>query len=236
MSWILAIETSTDNCSVALAKNTECVASISENNRNSHSTILPLFINEVIKIANLNIEDIDAVAVSQGPGSFTGLRIGVSVAKGICFALYKPLIAINTLQSLVSGVKSKMNEETLLLSLIDSGAQECYYAIYNDCYSEVVPPDSAIVDEKLFKTFPTGKNYLIAGYRIHKWTKFLADYKNVSILEDVYPDALHLSDLAFTKFENNDFVSVNTFEPYYLRDFKARDFSIKINNILFPKK
>jgi len=234
MPTILAIETSTDNCSVAIGDHKGIISSRSMHDRSSHSTKLPVFIEEILNESRLNIAEINAIAVSMGPGSFTGLRIGVSLAKGICFGTGKPLIGINTLESLVTGAHHLMDDESLLCSLIDAGNNEAYYSVYNKHFQQIIKPEIADFNMSVFCKLPDTKKMFFAGYKLDKWLSFLQNNPDVIILNHVYPDASNLVQPALTKYLKNEFDDIRFFEPLYLRDFKARDFSAKIKKVLYP--
>ena len=149
MAIILNIETATKNCSVCLAENGEILAIRELNDGNySHAEKLHPFIQDILKEAEITVGNIDAVAVSKGPGSYTGLRIGVSAAKGICFAIDKPLISIDTLKSLAHSFSI---EEGLIASMLDARRMEVYSAVYNPMYEQVREIRAEIIDENSFK-------------------------------------------------------------------------------------
>jgi len=149
---ILQIETATTVCSVALAKDGHVLGFKQIDERNIHAEIITLFIDELITGAGIPYNDIDAVAVSSGPGSYTGLRIGVSTAKGLCFALEKPLIAIETLAAMAQGViaKSSIDKKTLLCPMIDARRMEVYTALFDSDGNRIKNTTAEIIDEQSF--------------------------------------------------------------------------------------
>src|SRR5665213_143985 len=153
MSLILQIETATSSCSVALAKNGYVLAEEQLNQRNVHAEVITLFIDDLVKNAGVVYEQIDAVAVSSGPGSYTGLRIGVATAKGLCFALDKPLMAIETLAGMANGIRKRGNditEDMLLCPMIDARRMEVFTAIFNGSGDRIKPTTAEIVTEDSF--------------------------------------------------------------------------------------
>lgn len=218
MAIILNIETATKNCSVCLAKNGEVIAIRELNDGNySHAEKLHPFIKELLKEANINSKAISAVAVSKGPGSYTGLRIGVSAAKGICFALDKPLISIKTLDSLAHAIEV---EEGVIVPMLDARRMEVYSAVYNSKYEEVRTIQAEIIDKNSFKEeFSKGKVYFL-GDGASKCKEVL-QHDNAIFIEDKFPSAKQMAILSYNKYKKNDIEDVAYFEPFYLKDFVA---------------
>ena len=215
MEYILNIETATKNCSVALAKEGKTIIckEIAEEGY-SHAERLHVFIEEIIKEAGISLNDLSAIAVSQGPGSYTGLRIGVSAAKGLCFALGIPLIAVDTLQVLASQVNVT---EGLIIPMIDARRMEVYSAIFNPKFDKKREILAEIIDQNSFSD--TGEKLYFVGDCAEKCKAILTKENHV-FLEDIkYPSAKEMSVLSFEKFKINDTVDVAYFEPYYLKDF-----------------
>ena len=215
MGYILNIETATKNCSVALAKEGEIVLckEIAEEGY-SHAERLHVFIEEIIKEAGISLSDLSAIAVSQGPGSYTGLRIGVSAAKGLCFALEIPLIAVDTLQVLASQVNVA---DGLIVPMIDARRMEVYSAIFSPKFDKKREILAEIIDGDSFSD-RSEKLYFV-GDCAEKCKSVLIKENHV-FLEDIkYPSAKEMSILSYQKFKTNDTVDVAYFEPYYLKDF-----------------
>ena len=215
MGYILNIETATKNCSVALAKEGEIVLckEIAEEGY-SHAERLHVFIEEIIKEAGISLSDLSAIAVSQGPGSYTGLRIGVSAAKGLCFALEIPLIAVDTLQVLASQVNVA---DGLIVPMIDARRMEVYSAIFSPKFDKKREILAEIIDGDSFSD-RSEKLYFV-GDCAEKCKSVLIK-ENHLFLEDIkYPSAKEMSILSYQKFKTNDTVDVAYFEPYYLKDF-----------------
>ncbi|SFC87482.1 tRNA (adenosine(37)-N6)-threonylcarbamoyltransferase complex dimerization subunit type 1 TsaB [Algibacter pectinivorans] len=218
MSLILNLETATTNCSVSLSKDGKTIVLKEDNDKNySHAERLHVYIDAVLKEANITSNDLDAIAVSKGPGSYTGLRIGVSAAKGLCFALNKPLIAVPTLNALAYQVTM---ESGVVVSMLDARRMEVYSAIYDLDYKQIRETQAEILDETSFKNYlEQGKVYFI-GNGVEK-TKTLINHPNAIFVDNKLPSANHMSVLAYQKYKENSFEDVAYFEPYYLKDFVA---------------
>ncbi|MBF4472185.1 MULTISPECIES: tRNA (adenosine(37)-N6)-threonylcarbamoyltransferase complex dimerization subunit type 1 TsaB [Flavobacterium] len=215
MSYILNIETATKNCSVALAKNGETILckEIAEEGY-SHAERLHVFIEEIISEAGIQFKDLAAIAVSQGPGSYTGLRIGVSAAKGLCYALNIPLIAVDTLQALASKVKIS---EGLIVPMIDARRMEVYSAVFSADLNKKREVLAEIITENSFEDF-TEKVYFVGD--CNEKCKAVLTKDNFVFLDEIkYPSASEMSALSFDKYKISDTVDVAYFEPYYLKDF-----------------
>ena len=218
MAFILNIETATTNCSVSLSKEGKTIVLKEDNDKSySHAERLHVYIDEVLKEANINSNKLDAISVSKGPGSYTGLRIGVSAAKGLCFALDKPLISIPTLDALAHQVKM---DDGIIVSMLDARRMEVYSAIYDSNYNEIRETQAQILEKTSFNDYlEQGKVYFI-GNGVEK-TKTLINHTNAIFIEDKLPSANDLSLLADTKYKKNDTEDIAYFEPYYLKDFVA---------------
>ena len=215
MSYILNIETATKNCSVALAKDGQTILckEIAEEGY-SHAERLHVFIEEIIQEAGICFQDINAIAVSQGPGSYTGLRIGVSAAKGLCYALNIPLIAVDTLQVLALQAKVA---EGLIVPMLDARRMEVYSAIFNAKLEKQRDVQAEIITENSFEN--SSETIYFVGDCAEKCKTVLTQPNFVFLEEVKYPSAKEMSALSFSKFQNSDFEDVAYFEPYYLKDF-----------------
>lgn len=227
---ILQIETATTVCSVALAKNGKVITSKDLEQRNIHAEVINVFIDELLTKTGNHYTDIDAIAVSCGPGSYTGLRIGISTAKGLCFALDKPLIAIETLESMAQGIidnpalLSTFNLEpsTLLLCpMIDARRMEVYTAIFNTKGENIVPTAAEIINENSFADSLKENQVLFFGDGAEKCREVLSNNPNAHFLTGFTNSAGHLTKKAAEKFAKKDFEDVAYFEPFYLKDFIA---------------
>lgn len=215
MPIILNIETATKNCSVSLAKEGKtiiCKEIATENF--SHAEKLHVFIETILKETNLTFKDLNAVAVSQGPGSYTGLRIGVSSAKGLCFALDLPLIAVDTLELLARKI---IIEKGIIIPMIDARRMEVYTAFYDKNYTKTRKTEAEIIDE--FSYDEINETIHLVGDGTLKFKETLTHSKFIFHGDILYPSANEMSFLSFEKYKKSDFVDVAYFEPYYLKDF-----------------
>ncbi|KGO94094.1 tRNA (adenosine(37)-N6)-threonylcarbamoyltransferase complex dimerization subunit type 1 TsaB [Flavobacterium subsaxonicum] len=217
MTYILNIETATKNCSVALAKDGAVVA-LKEfaGEGYAHAEKLHVFIEDVLTQGNITFKDLSAIAVSMGPGSYTGLRIGVSAAKGLCYALNIPLIAIDTLELLA--LKIKVNEGAII-PMIDARRMEAYTAIFDKDYNKVRETKAEIISENFFDAI-AGIIHLI-GDGAAKYAQVLPAGKFVYHEDVLYPSANEMAQPSFNKYKISDTVDVAYFEPFYLKDFIA---------------
>jgi tRNA threonylcarbamoyladenosine biosynthesis protein TsaB len=227
MHIILGIETSTKICSVAITNGDKLLALEEEGGDYSHSEKLTIFIQKVLKKAGLGLKDIDAVAVSKGPGSYTGLRIGVSVAKGLCYALDRPLIAVDTLQamarnpSLIIPKGEMRRDEALFCSMIDARRMEVYTAIYNDQNKMIEPITAKIIDENSFSDYLKKDKIIFFGDGAAKCKEVLGKNDNAIFSDEGLPSAQYINQIALEKFNAQNVENVAYFEPYYLKDFIA---------------
>jgi tRNA threonylcarbamoyladenosine biosynthesis protein TsaB len=215
LSYILNIETATKNCSVALAKDGKTILckEIAEEGY-SHAERLHVFIEAIIEEAGIALQDLSAIAVSQGPGSYTGLRIGVSAAKGLCYALDVPLIAVDTLQALAAQVTISSG---LIIPMIDARRMEVYSAIFSPSLEKKREVLAQIIDENSFED--RQETLYFIGDCTEKCKSVLTNENHVFLEEIVYPSAKEMSAISFEKFKISDTVDVAYFEPYYLKDF-----------------
>lgn len=218
MAIILCIETATTNCSVAIAKEGVVLALKEDNSdKYSHAEKLHVFIQDILKENGLMNKDLDAVAISKGPGSYTGLRIGVSAAKGLCFSLDIPLISVPTLTSLAHQVAT---DEGLIIPLLDARRMEVYSAVFNDKYEQLRETKAEILEATSYQEYlRKGKVYFI-GSGVDKFQKVCKD-PNALFIKEKLPSASEIASLANHKYEISDMEDVAYFEPYYLKDFIA---------------
>ncbi len=218
MALLLHIESATTNCSVALSKNGKTIA-LKEDARNgySHAEKLHVYINEVLEQANINREHLDGIVVSKGPGSYTGLRIGVSAAKGLAYALEKPLLSVSTLEVLAQQVAI---EEGVIVALLDARRMEVYAAVFDKNYNQIRSTEAQILDETAFRDYlENGKVYFV-GNGVEK-TKTVIAHPNAVFIEDKLPSANNMGGIANEKYKKSDTEDVAYFEPFYLKDFVA---------------
>jgi len=218
MALVLNIETATTNCSVSLSKDGETLVLKEYNSAGySHAETLHVFIKDVFEAANINTLDIDAVAVSKGPGSYTGLRIGVSSAKGLCYALNKPLISVSTLESLSHQVKV---EEGIIIPMLDARRMEVYSAIFNHNHELIREIKAEILTEDSYADLLKENKVYFVGNGVAK-TKQLINHPNAIFIDGKLPSANEMSLLSELKYKKSDIEDVAYFEPYYLKDFVA---------------
>jgi tRNA threonylcarbamoyladenosine biosynthesis protein TsaB len=221
---ILQIETATTSCSVALQHNGRVLASRSLDQRNVHAEVITLFIESVFAEAGKTYSDIDAVAVSSGPGSYTGLRIGVSTAKGLCYGLDKPLIAVETLKAMADGLitrlKGGLTEGTLLCPMIDARRMEVFTALFDINGNKTLPTAALIIDETSFADLLAQHPIIFFGDGAIKCRETIT-HPNARFYEGFANSAIDLTKAAVHRLNNKVFEDVAYFEPYYLKDFIA---------------
>lgn len=217
MAFILNLETATKNCSVCLANDGVAVA-IREyaGEGYAHAEKLHVFIGEVLQEAGITIKDVAAIAVSMGPGSYTGLRIGVSSAKGLCYALNIPLIAIDTLELLARKITI---DAGIIIPMIDARRMEVYTAIFNADYTKVRDTQAEIITEDSFEYIDTVIH--LTGDGAAKCKELMSGDKFIYHDDVLYPSSAQMAILSFDKFKKSDTVDVAYFEPFYLKDFIA---------------
>lgn len=223
MTRILCVDTATDVCSVALSEDGICADKIEATEERAHARVLTVQIEDVLHRNSLTAKDLDAIAVSEGPGSYTGLRIGVSVAKGICYTRGIPLIAISTLQILAAAfvqTKGKPDEAALLLPMLDARRMEVYYAQYNANLKEQVKATPKIIESGVFDDLNKEKEIHIIGSGAEKCKDVLA-LPNVSYHPEIINKAEYMPPLAQDYFIANRFADLAYFEPAYLKPFLA---------------
>jgi len=227
MSLILSIETATNICSVALAKNGKLLSIREINGKNSHAEILNVFIEEILIESSYSLNDLDAVAVSEGPGSYTGLRIGVSTAKGFCYALDIPLIAISTLQSLAQYTKENINsillknENLVFCPMIDARRMEAYTAHFNSKIEEIRKVEAEIIDENTYSDILENNTFVFSGDGSGKFHNFYKNHPNAHFYSETLSSSKGMIALAEEKFKNKDFADLAYFEPNYFKAFVA---------------
>ena len=218
MAYILNIETSTTNCSVALSKNGVVIGIKEDNNLEySHAERLHVYIDEVLKTAKATIDQLEAIAISKGPGSYTGLRIGVSAAKGLCYALSLPLISVPTLEALAHQVETPKGP---IIAMLDARRMEVYSAIYDAHYTEIRSTEAEVLTSESYDELLELSPVYFIGNGVAK-TKDIIAHKNAQFVEDKLPSAQQMCALSYDKFKKNDFEDVAYFEPFYLKDFMA---------------
>ncbi|WP_434037025.1 tRNA (adenosine(37)-N6)-threonylcarbamoyltransferase complex dimerization subunit type 1 TsaB [Formosa sp. 4Alg 33] len=218
MALLLNIETATTNCSVSLSKDGETFALKEDNDKGySHAERLHVYIKALFEEHNIESSQIDAVAVSKGPGSYTGLRIGVSTAKGLCFALDKPLISVSTLEALAHQVNT---DNGVIVAMLDARRMEVYASVFDANYNEIREIKAEVLDADAYAFYlEQGKVYFV-GNGVEK-TKTIITHPNAVFVDDKLPSAREMGALADLKYKKSDTEDVAYFEPYYLKDFVA---------------
>ncbi len=229
MRQILNIETSTQICSVALSVDGKTIALQESNTESSHARQITVFAEQLMYTADLNFQDLDAIAVSKGPGSYTGLRIGVSTAKGFCYSLDKPLISVGTLKSMANGMILKLTDEGknpddfLFCPMIDARRMEVYTAVYDSRLREVRKVLAEIIDENSFADFfKQNKPLIFMGDGAAKCEEILTKVSQSAIFrKEFLASATYMAPLAEKKLKAGEFEDTAYFEPFYLKDFVA---------------
>jgi len=217
MGVILSLETSSTNCSVCVAKEGVILSMKELNSANySHAEKLHLFIEEVMLQASLNMQDLSAIAVSKGPGSYTGLRIGVSAAKGLCYALGIPLISVSTMKSLASQVV--IMGDGVLIPVLDARRMEVYSAVFDAQLKEIRETKAEIIDENSFNDYTNSSAVHFIGSGAEKIQEVFQN-DTIHYHCDIVPSAKEMATISWDKYQRKDFEDVAYFEPYYLKDF-----------------
>ncbi|MBQ2852671.1 MAG: tRNA (adenosine(37)-N6)-threonylcarbamoyltransferase complex dimerization subunit type 1 TsaB [Bacteroidales bacterium] len=241
MSMILCLETSTAVCSVALVDNSNVIALRESLDGQNHAEKITIFIDEVMKEANISYNELEAIAVSKGPGSYTGLRIGVSTAKGLCYAMEKPLIAIDTLAAMTEGfldnnfdndhdtnIKSlpsslssslSSSSSSIFCPMIDARRMEVYSAFFTGDMKKISETEALIIDESSFSDLKLNHHLYLFGDGADKLVSLFENEENITVIEKFHCSAAYMARLAEEAFKNNNFVDTAYFEPFYLKDF-----------------
>jgi len=220
MPSILCIETSTTVCSVAIGNENGLIAHKEVNAGFTHAENLHVFIDEVIKDAGLIRKNIDAMAVGKGPGSYTGLRIGVSAAKGIAYALNIPLISMNTLMNLCVAAKKQIQDSGIILCpMLDARRMEVYTALYNQQLDELESTNALIITSESLNELSSKGNIVLFGDGANKCAELIKENSKISILENIVPSAINMIEYSIEQFNKKQFEDVAYFEPFYLKEF-----------------
>lgn len=216
MALILLLESSTKNCSVALSEGNEVIA-LKEQSAEQyiHAEKIHEFVQSALGQANKKITEVEAVAISKGPGSYTGLRIGVSAAKGFAFSLNIPLISVDTLYSLAYFGHRKFHGAEFYRPMLDARRDEVYTALYDKDLKCIQTVTAEIVNEYFFR-FTNNTHAIFIGDGAHKCEPFVADS---NAIQSILPSASNMAEIANEKFNNKHFEDVAHFEPFYLKDF-----------------
>jgi tRNA threonylcarbamoyladenosine biosynthesis protein TsaB len=220
MALLLNLETATTVCSVSISNQGRMIALCELDQGFTHAENLHLFIRNILSEANVSINQLNGIAVSKGPGSYTGLRIGVSAAKGLAYALGIPLISLDTLQIMSAGAQSLSTSDFVFYCpMIDARRMEVYTSVYNDALEQVQPIEAMIVDADSMQVFRQYPKIWFFGDGMPKCRELLSRLPGADFIDNCFPSAKHMCQLAYDKFITKDFEDVAYFEPFYLKDF-----------------
>ncbi|MBQ5827413.1 MAG: tRNA (adenosine(37)-N6)-threonylcarbamoyltransferase complex dimerization subunit type 1 TsaB [Bacteroidales bacterium] len=222
--YILLLETATDSCSVALSENSNIIAEKYINQPKAHASLLARYICDILQENNLTMEDCNAVAVSKGPGSYTGLRVGVSCAKGLCYGASKPLISVCTLATIAQMALDNNlytgEGDFLIVPMIDARRMEVYTANFNSKGEQLTPVEAKILDETSYAAELAAGPVLFTGNGAEKFKELVGDNPN-AFFAPQEPHAAGMRVIAANKLEAEEFEDNAYFEPFYLKDFVA---------------
>ncbi|MDW3194800.1 MAG: tRNA (adenosine(37)-N6)-threonylcarbamoyltransferase complex dimerization subunit type 1 TsaB [Cytophagales bacterium] len=223
---ILSLETSTPVCSIALHNEGKLLARQAYHSDKSHSVLLPSIIGEILDNALVKKNDLQAVAISAGPGSYTGLRIGLSTTKGLCFALGIPLISVGTLDTLIAQAKNWTPSGALICPMLDARRMEVYTKLVKATGEQIWELQPLILEEDTFQEYSDKSLYLF-GSGAAKCRDFLK-HPNLIIVDDIHPDAAFTGKIAWEKFKSQEFEDLAYYEPNYLKEFQTKKASNKL--------
>lgn len=219
MSYILNIDTATEAAHISLAQNGSIIQLLQNNSQKDHAAFVQPAAETLIKNAGIAFTDVSAIAVTAGPGSYTGLRVGMASAKGLCFALNKPLIAINTLAVMAKAVIMQQNDTGILYCpMIDARRMEVFTAVYNHQLKEIIAPSALILDENAYQPLLQQNTIVFFGSGATKWQALQASDKALFANLSLLPQAL--AALSQQYYTSNEFSNLAYTEPFYLKEFK----------------
>lgn len=225
---ILCIETSTSPCSVAVGDGEKLLSCKETTEKASHSAVITTFIKEALEDAGTDLSSLKAIAISKGPGSYTGLRIGVSTAKGLCYALNIPLLSVPTLQAMSHGMIERYIKlgntdiaDVIFCPMIDARRMEVYYSLYNSSNQEIQPTSAEIITAESFNSLLNTNKVIFFGDGAAKCNT-LINHTNAVFIDNINPSSADMLDLAYKKFTNKEFENLAYFEPFYLKEFIAK--------------
>jgi tRNA threonylcarbamoyladenosine biosynthesis protein TsaB len=224
MAILLCIETATEVCSVALSRDDSLLSVRESAARNVHSALITVYINELLTREGLNPASLDAIAVSMGPGSYTGLRIGVAAAKGLCYALEKPLIAISTLHAMMIGMQNNLGSlppPDLFCPMIDARRMEVYCGLFDSIGNAVREVNAEIITNESFSGFLADQTVCFGGNGASKCKPLLSGHPKALFIENYTTSAQYMIRLAYEKYRSGQFEDPAYFEPFYLKEFVA---------------
>ena len=234
---LLLIESSTNNCSVALSSGEEIIAVKEQSGKNIHSQNLTLFIEQIMNENQLDFSALHGVVVGKGPGSYTGLRIGMMAAKGICYGAELPLMAVNTLKAMASGYRdmNKPEGDQLLCPMIDARRMEVYCAVFNQEFKTIAPTKAEIISEESFDFMLRHNPLHFFGEGIEKIRHIIENKKNAHFAGEFLPSATFLAKPGTEEYDQENFRDLANYEPYYLKDFVPQHSEFKIRKVLGGK-
>jgi tRNA threonylcarbamoyladenosine biosynthesis protein TsaB len=219
LSLILNIDTATTIGSVCLSKDGQPVQTLFNDQQKDHAATMVLFVQEIMKAQQITPAQLDAIAVSAGPGSYTGLRVGVATAKGLCYSWNKPLIAISTLEMMAQGLLEELgDQDAYYCPMLDARRMEVYTAVYQRDLSNIIPPQALILTPDAFQAQLAQQKTYFFGDGSEKWQELLPQHPN-AVFVPYKISAAHLSSISNTYFEYKNFVDVAYFSPFYLKPF-----------------
>ncbi|MEO7265680.1 MAG: tRNA (adenosine(37)-N6)-threonylcarbamoyltransferase complex dimerization subunit type 1 TsaB [Ferruginibacter sp.] len=220
MSTILNIDTASSTAFIGIAKDGICLQNISNENQKDHAAFLHGAIQEILKVSSITINELDAIAVNEGPGSYTGLRVGMASAKGLCFALNKPLITVNSLELLATAVAAEIGKDSdsLICPMIDARRMEVFTALFTAKLQQLEAPHALILNESSFSHYLDTQPFIFCGDGAQKFLKIIS-HPNASLLNT---DSLHtaFSQMSYQRYLQANFMNLAYSEPFYLKDFQ----------------
>ena len=219
MAYLLHIESSSTVCSVAISNDDKLIAIKELNNGYTHAENLHVYIEQLLKEVSLQAKDLSAISVSSGPGSYTGLRIGFSAAKGLAYALQIPIITVDTLKALSAIAINKANKEAFYCPLLDARRMEVYTALYDNNLNETLSVRALVLNEENIQVFNQNKNIYFFGDGMSKAKNLLQTLPNIYFIENITASASSMIGLAFQKYKVQDFADIAYVEPNYLKEF-----------------
>ncbi|NGF55016.1 tRNA (adenosine(37)-N6)-threonylcarbamoyltransferase complex dimerization subunit type 1 TsaB [Parapedobacter sp. SGR-10] len=218
--YILQIDTATEVCSVSLSANGEVVDTVQTEVPNQHASRLTVFVEEILQRNDVAYTDLAAIAVSMGPGSYTGLRIGVSTAKGLCYSLDRPLIAVNTLKAMYDGYRRSVPSTScdLYCPMIDARRMEVYMSVFDDEGGLISPTAAVIIDRDSFEVYKD-KKIVLFGSGANKFAQLFEDDPTVTVDAGYKHSSAYMSEVVWQKYRKQDFEDLIYFEPFYLKEF-----------------
>lgn len=230
MALILSIETSTTVCSVALHDDSKLISVLEIHQEYSHAAKLASLIDQISKLTNLNLDQLVCVAFSSGPGSYTGLRIGASLAKGLCYALDVPLVSVSTLEILACQVSCINTADVFLCPMLDARRMEVYCQVFDQNLVQQEPISSKIIDGESFQEYLRVKPVIFFGSGAAKCSTVIS-HSNARFLLNVHPSAVQAGMLAFRKWEQSDVEDLVQFVPLYLKEFLIKKKTTDLNEL-----